>query len=133
MCVKCWKLCLILRKSEKWSESHLSKCWKLQSAKLYQHFLKLKNKCLVCTQYAKFQRRLFLKIRTLDAWLKSTLLLKIKCFDTHIYMKTYCLQTMRRSIIFRKERCSREAGEEEELAIIKSLIMLDRNVALGAR
>ena len=39
---------------------------------------------------------------------------------------------MRRSIIVRKERCFREAGEEEEFAIIKSLIMLDRNVALGA-
>ena len=41
-------------------------------------------------------------------------------------MKTYCLQTMRRGIMFRKERCSREAGEEGKLAIIKSLIMLDR-------
>ncbi len=30
--------------------------------------------------------------KTLVAWLKSTLLL-IKYFDTHIYMKTECLQT----------------------------------------
>jgi len=36
---------------------------------------------------------LFLEIRTLVSWLKSTLLLKIICFDTHIYMKTECLQT----------------------------------------
>ncbi len=33
----------------------------------------------------KFQHSLFLKIWTLVTWLKSTLLLKIKCFDTHIY------------------------------------------------
>jgi len=31
-----------------------------------------------------FQYILFLKITTLVTWLKSTLLLKIKCFDTHI-------------------------------------------------
>ena len=48
-------------------------------------------------------------------------------------MKIYCLQAMRRSIILGKERCFREAGGEEELAIIKSLIMLDRKVAIGAR
>ena len=32
-----------------------------------------------------------------------------------------------------KERCLREAGKEEEFSIIKSLIKLDREVALGAR
>ncbi len=32
-------------------------------------------------------------MRTCVTWLKSTLLLKIKCLDTHIYMKTQCLQT----------------------------------------
>jgi len=32
-------------------------------------------------------------MRTPVDWLKSTLLLKIKCFYTHIYMKTDCLQT----------------------------------------
>jgi len=42
---------------------------------------------------AMFQHSLFLRITTLLSWLKSTLLLKNKCFDTHIYMKTQCLQT----------------------------------------
>jgi len=32
-------------------------------------------------------------MRTFVAWLKLTLLLKIKCFNTPIYMKTQCLQT----------------------------------------
>jgi len=41
----------------------------------------------------KFQCSLFLEIRTLVTWLRSNLLLKIKCFDTHIYMKTEYLQT----------------------------------------
>jgi len=40
-----------------------------------------------------FQRTLLVEIRTLVSWLKSTLLLKIKCFETHIYMKTNWLQT----------------------------------------
>ncbi len=40
-----------------------------------------------------FQHCLFLRITTLLTWLKSTLLLKIKCFGTTIYMKTQCLQT----------------------------------------
>ncbi len=31
-------------------------------------------------------------MRTLVAWLKSTLSLKIECWETHIYMKTECLQ-----------------------------------------
>jgi len=35
----------------------------------------------------------FLRITTLLSLLKSTLLLKRKCFDTTIYMKTQCLQT----------------------------------------
>jgi len=42
---------------------------------------------------SKFQHRLFLEITTLVTWLKSTILLKNKCFDTLIYMKTHCLQT----------------------------------------
>ena len=46
------------------------------------------------TLHAKnFQLCLFLEIRTLVSWLKSTLLLIIKWFDTHFYMKTNCLQT----------------------------------------
>jgi len=39
------------------------------------------------------QHSLFLKITTLVTWLKSTLLLAIKCFDIHIYMKMQCFQT----------------------------------------
>jgi len=35
---------------------------------------------------------LLVKIRTLVTWLKWTLLLKIKCFDTRIYLKTKHLQ-----------------------------------------
>ena len=41
----------------------------------------------------QFSTKSFPQIRTLVPWLKSTLLLKIKCFDTHIYMKSYGLQT----------------------------------------
>ncbi len=40
-----------------------------------------------------FQHYFLVKIRTFVAWLKSTLLMKIKnskCFDTHIYMKIRC-------------------------------------------
>jgi len=40
-----------------------------------------------------FQHTLLVEIRTLVTWHKSTLLLKIKCFDTDSYMKTQCLQT----------------------------------------
>ncbi len=40
-----------------------------------------------------FQHSLFLRITILLSWLKSTLLLKNKCFGTTIYMKTQCLQT----------------------------------------
>ncbi len=40
-----------------------------------------------------FQPSLFFRITTLLIRLKSTLLLKQLCFDTHIYMKTECLQT----------------------------------------
>jgi len=40
-----------------------------------------------------FQNTLIVEIRPLVTWLKSTLLLKIECRDTHIYMKTECLQT----------------------------------------
>jgi len=42
-----------------------------------------------------FQHSLFLEITILVIRLKSTLLLKMKCFDTHFYMKTECLQTNR--------------------------------------
>jgi hypothetical protein len=40
-----------------------------------------------------FQCSLLVKIKTLVTCLKSTLLLKIICFDRPINMKTQCLQT----------------------------------------
>ena len=40
-----------------------------------------------------FQHTLLADMRTLVDWLNSTLLLKTKCFHTHVYMKTDCLQT----------------------------------------
>jgi len=61
-----------------------------------------------------FQHSLFLRITTLLSWLKSTLLLKIKCFDTTIYMKTQCLQTNEAQHYCRKERCFEKQGEEEK-------------------
>ncbi len=42
---------------------------------------------------ANFQRTLLVEIRTLVAWLKSTLLLKVEFQETHFYMETECLQT----------------------------------------
>jgi len=50
-----------------------------------------------------FQCSLFLRITTLLSWLKSTLLLKNKCFGTTIYMKTQCLQTKRDAALLGKE------------------------------
>ena len=50
-----------------------------------------------------FCARLFLEIRTLVTWLKSTLLPRIECFDTHIFMKHNCLQTKMRQSIERVE------------------------------
>ncbi len=51
-----------------------------------------------------FQRTLIVEIRTLVAWLKSSLLLKIECQETHIYMKTECLQTKWNAASFWVER-----------------------------
>jgi len=71
---------------------------------------------------AKFLCSLFLRITTLLTWLKSTLLLKIKCFDTTIYMKTQCLKTNEIQNYSRKENAW-EAGQGREMvALIKSLI-----------
>ncbi len=42
------------------------------------------------------------------SWLKSTLLLKIECWETHIYIKTQCLQP----------KWTWE-GKEKEFALIK--------------
>jgi len=53
------------------------------------------------------------EIRTLVAWLKSTLLLKIKLFYTHVYKKTHYLE----------RKMLEKLGEERKvLALIKSLI-----------
>jgi len=51
-----------------------------------------------------FQRTLLVEISTLVTWLKSTLLLKIECRETHIYMKAECLQTKWDTALFRGER-----------------------------
>jgi len=68
-----------------------------------------------CQEY--FQRSLFLRITTLFTWLKSTLLLKIKCFDTAIYMKTQCLQTNEIQHYSWKERCLRSGVGERKGSI----------------
>jgi len=54
-----------------------------------------------------FQCSLFLRITTLLTWLKSTLSLKIKCFDTTIYMKTQFLQANETQHYCRKEKSFR--------------------------
>ncbi len=53
-------------------------------------------------------------MRTLVSWLKSILLLKIECHNTHIYMKTECLQTKWEAVLFGKEK--------DRIALIESLI-----------
>ncbi len=65
----------------------------------------------------RFQRNLFLEITTLVTWLKSILLLKKKCFDTHIYMKTKCLITNKM-----QHSCERKC--------LKSGMVKDKGVAL---
>ncbi len=69
---------------------------------------------------------LFLGITTLLAWLKSTLLLKIKCLDTTIYMKTQCIQTNETQHYCRKENAWEAERGRERVALIKSLIAQDR-------
>ncbi len=71
-----------------------------------------------CTVY--FQASLFLGITRLLLWLKSTLLLKIKCFDTTIYMKTQ--MTNETQHCFGKESVLGARGGVEKVALIKSLI-----------
>jgi len=56
------------------------------------------------------QRSLFLRITSLISWLKSTLLMKNKCFGTTIYMKTQCLQT-NETQHYGKGKCLRSRGE----------------------
>jgi hypothetical protein len=80
-----------------------------------------------------FQHSLFLRVTTLLTGLKSTLLLKIKCFDTTIYMKTQCLQTNEMLHYCRKENAWEAGRGRERVALIKSLITRDRKDALEAR
>ncbi len=67
-----------------------------------------------------FQRTLIVEIRTLVAWLKSTILLKIECPYTHIYMKTEYLQTKWDTLHY----LGRER-KGELLYVIKSLIFCE--------
>ncbi len=53
---------------------------------------------------------MYSSIRTLVTGLNSTLLLKIKCFDTHIYMKTQCLETNKTQLYFGKENAWVKGG-----------------------
>ncbi len=48
----------------------------------------------------RFQCTLLVEMITLVTRLKSTLLLKMKCQDTQIYMKTECLQTKCSTALF---------------------------------
>ncbi len=79
-----------------------------------------------------FQCSLFPRITTLLTWLKSTLLLKIKCFDTTIYMKTQCLQTNVPQHYCRKENAWEEGRGREMVVLIKSLITRHRKDVLEA-
>jgi len=64
-----------------------------------------------------FQITLFFEIRTLVTWLKSTLLLKIKCFDTAIYMKTQYLQTNKMQHYLGKENVWKAGGVRDRVGI----------------
>jgi len=64
-----------------------------------------------------FQHTLLVGITTLVAWLKSTLLLKIKCFYTHIYMKTDCSQTYKTQHYLGKERVWEAGGVIESVGV----------------
>jgi len=65
----------------------------------------------------RFQCTLLAEIRTLVALLKSTLLLKIKCFYKHIDMKTDCLQTNKMHHYLEKENAWEVGGVEERVGI----------------
>jgi len=69
-----------------------------------------------------FQCSLFLKIRILVSWLMPTLLLKNKCFDTHIYLKARCLQTNKTQHNCGKESAWEAGWIKKRVALIKSLI-----------
>jgi len=63
-----------------------------------------------------FQHSHIVEIRTLVAWLKSTLLLKIECQETHIYMKTECLQQSETHHYFGRKGKSLEGKDEKSCA-----------------
>ena len=67
------------------------------------------------------------------SWLKSTLLMKNKCFDKAIYMKTQCLHTNETQHYCRKENAWEPRRGRERVALIKSLITQDRKDMLEAR
>ncbi len=69
-----------------------------------------------------FQSSLFLRITKLLSRTKSTLLLKNKCNDTAIYIKTQCLQTNEALHYLGKESALEAGGGVERVALIKSLI-----------
>jgi len=81
--------------------------WSLQWHLLRSANEKFEQKKLKAEKITNFQPSLFLRIITLLTWLESTLLLKIKCFDTTICMKTQCLQTNEMQHYSRMERCLR--------------------------
>ncbi len=70
----------------------------------------------------RFLSSLFLGITTLLLWLKSTLLLKNKCFGTTIYMKTQCLQSNETQHFLGKESALGVGGGVERVVLITSLI-----------
>ncbi len=74
--------------------------------------------------FQNFNVVFFLIITTLLSWLKSTLLLKNKCFGTTIYMKTQCLQTNETQHCLGKESALGVGGGVERVALIKSLIYM---------
>ncbi len=69
-----------------------------------------------------FQCSFFLRLTTLLTWLKSTLLLKNKWFDKHIYMKTQCLQTNKMQHYCGKENAWVAGWVRKEVALINSFI-----------
>jgi hypothetical protein len=64
--------------------------------------------------------------------IKSTLLLKIKCSGTTIYMKTHCLQTNETQHYCRKENAWEVGLGRKRVELIKSLITWDRKDVLEA-
>jgi len=61
-----------------------------------------------------YQCSLFLKIRKLVTWLKSTLFLKMKCFDTHIY-ENKMFTNKKDAALFGKENAWEAGGVRERV------------------